>query len=103
VAKRQPNGTGPGRSVPPEQWIRLRYEDIFDRPVEMFREVFARLDLPFDASMRDRCAKLGQLPTSIVKGKPAKEKWKQSNPEAIERILPTIRPLMAELGYDTDA
>ena len=92
-----------GRSVPPEQWIRLRYEDIFDRPVEMFREVFARLGLPFDDAMRDRCAKLGQLPTSIVKGKPAKEKWKQSNPEAIERILPTIRPLMAELGYDTAA
>jgi hypothetical protein len=92
-----------GRSVPPEQWIRLRYEDIFDRPIEMFRGVFARLGLPFDDAMRDRCAKLGQLPTSIVKGKPAKEKWKQSNPEAIERILPTIRPLMAELGYDTDA
>jgi hypothetical protein len=92
-----------GRSVPANQWIRLRYEDIFDRPVEMFRDVFARLDLPFDEAMRERCARLGQMPTSIVKGNPAKQKWKQSNPEAIERILPTIRPLMHELGYDTNA
>lgn len=92
-----------GRSVPAEQWIRLRYEDIFDRPVEMFRDVFARLGLPFDEAMRDRCMKLAHTPTSIVKGKPAKQKWKQSNPEAIERVLPTIRPLMDELGYDTIA
>ena len=92
-----------GRSVPPDRWIRLRYEDIFDRPVEMFRDVFSRLDLPFDEAMRDRCAKLTQTPTSIVKGKPAKQKWKQSNPEAILRVLPTIRPLMHELGYDASA
>jgi len=91
-----------GRLVPADQWIRVRYEDIFDRPVEMFRDVLDRLDLPFDEAMRDRCAKLAQAPTSIVKGKPAKQKWRQSNPEKIERILPTIRPLMHELGYDTN-
>jgi len=92
-----------GKSVPPKQWIRLRYEDIFDRPVEMFRDVFERLDLPFDDAMRRRCAKLAEMPTSIVKGKPEKQKWKQANPEAIGRIMPSIRPLMAELGYDADA
>ena len=91
------------RSVPPRQWIQLRYEDIFDRPVEMFRDVFERLDLPFDEAVRNRCAKLNELPTSIVKGAPAKQKWKQSNPQAIERILPTIRPMMDELGYGPDA
>ncbi len=69
----------------------------------MFRDVFDRLDLPFDEATRDRCAKLVQTPTSIVKGKPAKQKWKQSNPEVIERILPTIRPLMDELGYEAVA
>jgi hypothetical protein len=91
------------RRVPPRQWIQLRYEDVFDRPVEMFREVFERLDLPFDEAVRNRCAKLNELPTSIVKGAPGKQKWKQSNPQAIERILPTIRPMMDELGYGPDA
>jgi len=34
---------------------------------------------------------------------PKLQKWKEHNPEAIERILPMIRPMMEEMGYDTDA
>ncbi|NMF87368.1 sulfotransferase family protein [Aromatoleum petrolei] len=88
------------RAIPPAQWIRLRYEDLFERPVEMFREAFARLDIPFDERMRARCASLAGRPTSIVKGAPSPQKWKEHNPEAIERILPLIAPLMREMGYD---
>jgi len=91
------------RLIPAEQWVHLRYEDLFERPVEMFEQAFAQLDLPFTAELRERCASLHQRPTSIVKGTPQKQKWRQHNPEAIERILPMIRPLMEELGYDADA
>ncbi len=89
------------RLIAEDRWIQLRYEDLFERPVEMFQEAFARLDIPFDAALRARCANLA--PTSIVKGAPSKQKWKKHNPEAVARILPLIRPLMDELGYDTDA
>ncbi|OIP10373.1 MAG: sulfotransferase family protein [Betaproteobacteria bacterium CG2_30_68_42] len=91
------------RDIPEAQWIELRYEDIFERPVEMFRGAFERLGLPFDEAMRARCASLGSRPTSIVKGGPKQQKWKEHNPEAIERILPVIRPMMERLGYDPDA
>jgi len=90
------------RDVPAAQWIQVRYEDIFERPVEMFRTVFERLGLPFDARMEAHCAGLSGRPTSIVKGTPKKQKWKESNPEAIARILPAIAPLMRELGYALD-
>lgn len=86
------------RFIPPGQWIHLHYEDLFERPVEMFEEAFSKLGIPFDAAMRERCAHL--RPTSIVKGAPKKQKWKEHNPEAIERILPMIAPLQAELGYE---
>lgn len=86
--------------LPAEQWIQLRYEDIFERPVEMFQEAFERLDVAFTPELHDRCANL--QPTSIVKGAPKKQKWKEHNPEAIERIMPMIRPMMTELGYDAD-
>lgn len=89
------------RLIPPENWIQLRYENLFERPVEMFREAFERLGVPFDEALRTRCEHLA--PTSIVKGKPKKQKWKDHNPEAIERILLMIRPMMEELGYDCDA
>jgi hypothetical protein len=88
-------------AIPPGQWIQLRYEDLFERPVAMFREAFAQLDLPFTPDIEARCANL--QPTSVVKGAPKQQKWKEHNPEAIEGILPTIRPLMLEMGYDPDA
>lgn len=84
-------------AVERERWIELRYEDLFERPVEMFRELFERLELPFTAAMQARCANL--QPTSIVKGAPKKEKWKEHNREAIERILPKIAPMQQQLGY----
>jgi sulfotransferase family protein len=90
-------------SIAPEQWIALRYEDIFERPVEMFHTAFERLGLPFDSRMEAHCANLRSRPTSVVKGKPMPQKWKQHNPAAIERILPMIAPLMQEMGYDPDA
>lgn len=89
-----------GRNIPANQWIQVRYEDIFENPVSMFRNVFERLDVPFDEKMQAHCAGLAGRPTSIVKGTPKKQKWKESNPDAIERILPTIAPLMREMGYD---
>ena len=90
------------QQIPPRQWIRLRYEDIFDRPLQMFREVFEFLGLPFDDAVARRCAALDALPTSIVKGAPKKEKWKERHAAKIEHVLPLIRPLMLELGYDPD-
>lgn len=86
--------------IPPQRWIHLRYEDIFERPVDMFREVFERLDLPFDAALRERCASLARRPTSLVSGLPARSKWREQNPEAIERVLPLLQPMQRELGYE---
>ena len=86
--------------IPESHWIQLRYEDIFERPVEMFREVFERLGIVFDRNLEARCANLSRRPTSIVKGAPRQQKWKTHNPDAIHRILPLIRPMLEELGYD---
>lgn len=85
--------------IPEKKWIQLRYEDIFDSPIEMFQDVFDRLELPFTDEIKTHCANLNNRPTSIVKGLPKREKWKSQNPAAIERILPKIDSLMNELGY----
>jgi hypothetical protein len=87
-------------AIPPRQWVQLRYEDVFERPVAMFRDAFERLGVPFTAELEARCAHL--QPTSVVKGAPRQQKWKEHNPEAIELVLPTLRPLLLELGYDPD-
>ena len=88
-------------SVPDAQWVQLRYEKIFERPVEMFREAFERLGLEFSAEVRQRCETLNRRPTSIVSGAPRAAKWKEKNPEAIERILERIEPMQRQLGYES--
>jgi hypothetical protein len=90
------------RLIPPDQWIRIRYEDIVEKPVETFSTVFERLGISFDERLRALCAGLDRRPTSIVTGPPKKQKWRSHNPEAIEGILERIRPMMQELGYDPD-
>jgi hypothetical protein len=90
------------RLVPAERWVQLRYEDLFDRPVAMFAEVFERLGLPFEDAVRRRCETLNARPTSLVSGPPEQQKWRKRNREAIERVLPKIAPLMHELGYRED-
>jgi hypothetical protein len=89
--------------IPEDQWIQVRYEDLFDRPVEMFATMFDRLGVPFDDAVRARCANLADHPTSIVQGPPQRQKWKERNRDAIERIRPVIGPMMARLGYNVDA
>ncbi len=86
--------------IPAEQWVQLRYEDIFDAPVEMFKDAFQRLNITFDDTIRERCENLSSRHTSIVKGTPKQRKWEIQNPEAILSILDKISPLMLELGYD---
>lgn len=87
------------KNIPATQWIHMRYEDIFEHPVEMFRAVFTKLGIPFTPAMQIRCKNL--QPTSVVSGTPKQQKWKEHNPEAVDRILPMIAPLMQELGYET--
>lgn len=85
--------------IPQKNWITIRYEDLFETPVDMFQAVFDQFDLPFTDKIKSHCAQLNKRPTSIVKGLPKQEKWKTQNPEAIERILPKIEPMMKKLGY----
>jgi len=87
-------------SIPEDQWIQIRYEEMVERPVEVFNNIFQRLDVPFDDRLKEICANLDRRPTSIVNGPPQRQKWRKHNPEAIERIMETIRPMMLELGYD---
>ena len=86
-------------TIPQEQWIQFRYEDLFSDAVAAFETVFDGLGIPFAPEIRLRCENLTRHPTSIVSGKPKLQKWKTQNPEAIERVLEMIEPMQKRLGY----
>ncbi len=90
------------KEIPENQWIRVRYEEVRDRPVPTFEAVFRKLGIPFTEELEAHCASLDKRPTSIVTGPPQKEKWRRNNPDAIERILPKIRPMIRRLGYEAN-
>lgn len=86
--------------VPRAQWTEIRYEDLLDRPVEVFERVFGRLGITFDPHLRDIAGNLAQRPTSLVSGTPERDKWKKRNGARIERVLDRLQPMQQRLGYD---
>jgi len=86
-------------NIPARQRIQLRYEDLFECPVEMFAEVFDTLGIPFDETIRLRCENILKHQTSLVKGPPQRHKWQGTNRNAIERVMDKISPTMDRLGY----
>lgn len=88
------------KMVPAEQWIGLAYEDIVRRPVDVFVEIFDRLELQVDDVMMDRLKTIHSRPTSIVRGPPKLGKWRQLNSVEIRKVSQYIAPLQIRLGYD---
>jgi hypothetical protein len=82
-------------AIEPSRWHELSYEELVAAPTEALRSVFESLDLPVPREA-DRAAR---TPTRTTLTAPRPEKWREQNPEAIERILPLVRPVEERLGY----
>ena len=84
-------------AIEPSRWHELSYEELVADPSEALRTVFERLDLRYPAEVE----RLARTPTRTTLTAPRPEKWREQNPEAIERILPLVRPIEARLGYES--
>lgn len=82
-------------SVP---YLGIRYEDLISDPPDVLARIASFLQIDFEKDL-GRFAK--HLPQINVVSAPEQEKWRRENPEAIERILPLIEPMMQRLGYDS--
>jgi hypothetical protein len=81
-----------------KRWIRVRYEDLVDRPVAEVGRVMDFLEVTYDEAVRNRAAATATTPINIVTS-PERGKWKRENPSEIEAVLPLIHETMAALGY----
>jgi hypothetical protein len=82
-------------AIEPSRWHELSYEELAAEPTKALRTLFERLDLRYPAEV-DR---LARTPTRTALTAPRPEKLREQNPEAIERILPLVRPVETRLGY----
>ena len=78
-------------------YLTLRYEDLIADPAGTLPRIADFLEVDFEQAL-GRFAR--RLPRINVVSAPSRQKWRQQNAEAIERILPLIEPLMQHLDYD---
>lgn len=87
------------RDIPAEQWMEVFYEDIVAHPVATNERIFHHCGLPFRREIKAQCNTLLERPydafSEIRVGK-----WRdQRHRERIERVLPGLAGLAAEMGY----
>ncbi len=87
------------RSIAPSRWIDLSYEDVVRSPVEELGRLFSELELDFTEDARAYAARLADRPSRTTLTEPRSEKWRDQNPEAVERVRPLLAELELELGY----
>ncbi|HMM75053.1 MAG TPA: sulfotransferase [Gammaproteobacteria bacterium] len=86
-------------SVPNDRWIEVRYEHLVQDPVSTFRDVFRACDLSFGEREEAHCRGVLSRPYNAFSAIEV-DKWKSSpNRARIERVLPRLRQISAEMGY----
>jgi hypothetical protein len=87
------------RAVPRSQWTEIQYEDLVRDPVEGFRLAFESCGLDFTPELKKHCAQVLSTPYNAF-SQIRLDKWlNQGNRERIERILPSVVPVVRDMGY----
>ena len=86
-------------AVPAGQWVEVFYEDFLRDPVRTFRTIFEACGLTFDRGLEKHCSEVLGIPYNAF-SEIRLDKWKEGrNRQKIERILPKVAKVAAEMGY----
>jgi hypothetical protein len=80
-----------------QRCLRVSYEEMIANPLEIAERVSMFTGVAVSSTCRDYINQ--NRPSSTTVSAPKPDKWKEKNFEAIHRILPTISPMMEQLGY----
>ncbi len=87
------------KPIPRRQWTEVQYEDLVRDPVQGFRLVFEACSLDFTAKLKSHCAEVLSKPYNAF-SQIRLDKWRDhANRDRIERILPSVVPVVREMGY----
>ena len=81
------------------RWVDAVYEDLLAQPVGELRRLYDALGLTFAATAERFAVDLLDNVARTALTAPRQEKWREQNPEAIERILPLVGDTEQRLGY----
>lgn len=84
---------------PDERWLELAYDELVEAPVEALRVLFSGLELAWGGDVERYARELDRRPSATAVTPPRRDKWREQNPEAIERIRPLVAATELRLGY----
>jgi hypothetical protein len=79
-------------------YLTVPYEDLVARPAAVLAAIADFIDVAYG----ELAHFAGRLPQVNVVSPPGAEKWRTRNPQAIAAVLPILRPLQQQLGYDSN-
>jgi hypothetical protein len=82
-------------------WVDLTYEDLVASPADELRRVYGELGLSFTASVERFAGELAERRSATSVTAPQREKWRERNEAAIERVAPQLEAMERLLGYGT--
>jgi hypothetical protein len=77
-------------------YFQVYYEDLTSNPGKILPHMCDFLEIPFNGVISHYAESLPQI--NVVSA-PDPEKWRTQNGETIERILPILQPMLAQLNY----
>lgn len=83
-----------------ERFVDIGYEDFVRAPLDELRRLFETLGVRLTPAVERFARELDRRPSATALTPPRPEKWREQNPDAIERILPLVAPTQRRLGYD---
>jgi Sulfotransferase family len=88
--------------VDASRWIDVAYEDLASSPARVARQLYGDLGLELDSAIEDYAARFDLTPSFTTLSAPEADKWREQNPELVERTLPLTAPIERRLGYAID-
>ncbi len=90
-------------AMDPFRWVDVSYEDLVAAPVAEVRRLSGELGLAFTPELERAAAALADRVAPTALTPPRRDKWREQNREAIERILPLCAETEKRLGYEPAA
>ena len=82
-----------------DRWVDVAYEDLVAAPVDEVRRVFGAVGVAVTPAVEAFAASLDRRPAATAVTPPRRDKWRDQNAAAVERILPLVEETERRLGY----
>ncbi len=84
--------------IDPDRWVEVAYEELVASPIEALSALYRRLGLVVTPDVERHLATVASTLSRTTVSAPREGKWRDTNREAVERVLPLVADVERRLG-----